>query len=356
MIRQSGSQPTTAVPASQRKPGRMRKMVNQRLKSMFAQAAMDLSSHITFLLTGVICGSLAALLLIYQTYISSNFGEFNHHLMTAILAEASLIFLAAAVVERTLLEKYSNSITTLIRRSLDDARYAAHYNVHLLPPRRSEGNMDVSYLKIAEAIDRARWVNIFCTSGIDLFHNPSAGRMPISTALISRITTENSLPFDITVLSCKPNGKYANIRQFLENPNSKDSISKDISEAVRHFEQTYQRAHRRNEVRFRWLTYDFTPQCWFLLTDAGGFVETYHFGLGIRDKGLQGTCIGGRMPLLQCTAGATLYRAMKQYFNFLIEQQAPDVEERKNAYFEIESLYDSGDLAVGLAPRSEPTG
>jgi hypothetical protein len=315
-------------------------MKTRQLKETLGRLITELSAHVTFLVTGVICGLFTVVFIAYADFFALKLGEFNLHLVITIVAEASLVFVSAAIVERTLLAKYSTSVTALIRNSLDDARYAAHYNVHLLPPRRSRRNAKISYSKIAEAVDNAKWVKLFCTSGVDMFQSPNAGSSEITNSVMKRIESPNSPPFDITVLSCDPGGEYASIRQYLETPNTQGSISEEIEETVRHFKSTFRNTGEGNRVRFRWLTYDFTPQCWFLLTDKIGFVEMYHFGLSIKDRGIKGSCIGGRVPLIQCASAATLYDALNQYFDFLVTPQEL-VEERKNAYFMVKPLFDS---------------
>jgi hypothetical protein len=69
-------------------------------------------------------------------------------------AEGALIFFSAVIVERTLLSEIGNKLAdkveVVIERSLDDARYSAQYDVHILPPRRSSvKNPGVSYKKIS---------------------------------------------------------------------------------------------------------------------------------------------------------------------------------------------------------------
>jgi hypothetical protein len=317
-------------------------MTSKHLKEKFRGIIAELSGHVTFLATGVICSLLTIALIVYRDSLIVKLGEFNLHLLTTMVGEAALVFVSAAIVERTLLAKYSTSVTALIRNSLDDARYASHYNVHLLPPRRSRRNAGISYLKIAQAVDNAKWVKLFCTSGVDIVQSPNAGASEITNAIMRRIEPPYSSPFDITVLSCVPGGKYAKIRQLLETPNTEGSISKDIEESVRHFKEAYGNTSTGNQVRFRWLTYDFTPQCWFLLTDKVGFAEMYHFGLNIGDHGIKGSCMGGRVPLIQCAAAATLYSALNQYFDFLVERhESPCIERQKQEYFLIKTLFDS---------------
>ena len=101
----------------------------------------------------------SALLSVALEIVSSNFPSLFSHapiflrFLPHLLADGALIFFSAEMVERTLLSNFNQKaeerssklgqdlekkVERTLLSSLDDMRYAEHYNVHFLPPRRSK--------------------------------------------------------------------------------------------------------------------------------------------------------------------------------------------------------------------------
>ena len=304
---------------------------------------MQKSSRI-FLLTGLTC-LVAAILTAWL--LSSSTAE----LIPAVLAEAALIFLAALIIERSLLTEFNHdaelradqltsrvkdSITNFFRDEFDVLKYAGDYSVRLVPPRRSTTKYpNVTYSKIAEAISRSKSIKLFCTSGIDIFPPPNTIQTPIVEKIRQKVQQGES--FTIKVLSCDPDGDYAHIRGLLENTVNPTYIKMDIRQSQLSLLQITQGA--TPQFNLKWYTYKFTPQAWFILTDTEGFIELYHFGLSQRAPSDPNSCIGGRVPLLHVTAGSALWQALNEYFEFLISLNKDSrIEPKCIEYFGVESV------------------
>jgi|GEM_PF-6919615 len=274
-------------------------------------------------------------------------------LVPALLAEAALIFLSALVVERNLLKEFGShaherverlsadlqtEINRFFRAEFSVLKYAHQYNVELLPPRRSmTRNPDVTYKRIAEAVSRAKFLKVFCTSGIDIFPPPNTIETPIVAMIRDRATRGDH--FAITVLSCEPNGEYAAVRGKVENHINPGCISRDVEDSRASIMQIAA-AVPGAEFTWSWYTYDFVPQSWFVITDNEGFVEPYHFGLGLRAPKDPNSCIGGRVPVLYMSAGSSLWNGLNEYFDFLVSpNEDSSVEDLRKGYFRVKCIH-----------------
>jgi hypothetical protein len=269
-------------------------------------------------------------------------------LLTHLFADGAIIFLAAELVERTLLSNFnreantrteflgdtlSDKIESVLNSTLADYKYAEHYHVHLLPPRRSKSKREEAYQKIGDAIQEAKWIKVLCTSGSDIFENGH-----LRTKLEERIIKPPWL--STTVLSCRPGGRYANVRSTLEGPTS--DVSSDVDVSLKRFKQLAHFPNGKN-LTLRWLHYDFVPQGWFFLTDKGGFAEFYHFGRQIVHRGTPSLCMGGRVPLLSFSPQAGMYEALNEYLSYLAGDESCDKDAAafRTDYFNVEEVYKS---------------
>jgi hypothetical protein len=270
-------------------------------------------------------------------------------LLPALFAEGALIFISALLIERRLLtdvsesghrrtEKLTRAVTTSIdqffRTEFDVLKYADQYNVSILPPRRSmTKNPNTTYLKMEEAISRAKEVRLFCTSGVDFFPSPTAPSIVRDTIRRKAMGQES---FSLSVLSAAPDSEYVTVRGTLENAATPDYIATDLAILAGALKQIERAATPGFAVR--WHTYSFIPQAWFLITEAEAFVEVYHFGLGRRDPTDPNSCVGGRVPVFHASAGSGLYQALSEYFDYLVTPNVNSKSEQiRTRYFGIKA-------------------
>ncbi len=296
--------------------------------------------------SGIIFLFIAFITFILSFFSFYYFQQSLHETIPAILAEATLIFLSAYIVERSLLLDVKNSITRYFKNEFDILKYSSEYSVQLLPPRRSTTkNPDVAYRAICEAISRSQTIKLFCTSGLDIFSQNTAHASPLLKAVREKINASKN-KFTINVLSAEPLGSYSQNRGFLENPKYPNYLSDDVNMMHRALHQLSQISS--SKVACNCYTYDFTPQAWFILTETEGFVETYHFGLSRRDPTDENSPIGGRVPLLHLTSGSDLWRALNEFFDFLVNENVDkELEKIRKDYFKIKKVFGSSAESVG---------
>jgi hypothetical protein len=307
----------------------------------------DFCTRYNFVLLAAISAFLSAASGLFAESVGTLLGTRFAALLPHLLADGFIIFLAAELVERTLvtnlnrqadkrLAALGDEVGEVLRSSLNDAKYAEHYHVHFLPPRRSRRNEGVSYKAIAEAIENAKWIKLFCTSGRDIFSDTHIVRESL------RIRAAKPPYLTVTVLSCEPKedgtgGTYAMARSILEESN----VSFDVSVALAEF-KTLPKVSKNQKLALRWLYYDFVPQGWFLLTDRTGFAEFYHFGRGILNRGAPSLCMGGRVPLMSFSPSAGIYEALDEYLSYLagdIPAENDKARDLRRDFFKIREIY-----------------